>query len=218
MPRFSLYGCYMYDPTLFDSAQMPAGCDKDSLINVIMAHCGQLYPYHQVPAQLKLNIDFWFKRNYFNFSRMFQAINSDFNPVENYDRYEDRSTSESSAFSESNSSYSSDHSSMSDSSTHSESQLHDVSAYDASTYQPSDRNNIAGRNDATSATNGTNAQNASIQNATNRNYHESAHIHGNIGVMEASTMVQHTIDLYAANDIYKKIAEMFEKEFILQIY
>ena len=206
MPRFSLYGCYMYDPTLFDSAPMPNECDRDALINVIMSHCGQLYPYHQVPAQLKLNIDFWFKRNYFNFSRMFQAIKSDFNPVENYDRYEDRSTSESSAFSDSSSSY------MSDSSTHSESQLNDVSAFNTSDYQPSDRNQTAGRNDAT------NAQTALSRNAGTRDFHESAHIHGNIGIMEASTMVQHTIDLYAANDIYQKIAEMFEKEFILQIY
>ena len=206
MPRFSLYGCYQYDPTLFDSIQVPIGCDKETLINEIMAYCGQLYPYHQVPAQLKLNINFWFKRMYFNFSRMFQAIQSDFNPIENYDRYEDRSTSESSAFSDSSSSY------MSDSSTHSESQLNDVSAFDASTYQPSDRNQTAGRNDAT------NAQNATSRNAGRRDFHESAHIHGNIGVMEASTMVQHTIDLYAANDIYRKIAEMFEKEFILQIY
>lgn len=206
MPRFTLYGCYQYDPTLFDQILVPQGCDKQALINEIMAYCGQLYPYHQVPAQLKLNINFWFKRMFYNFSRMFQAINSDFSPVENYDRYEDRSTSESSAFSESTSSY------MSDSSSHSESQLNDVSAFNTSEYAPSDRNQIAGTNKSS------NAQNGLSRNAGNRDYHESAHIHGNIGVMEASTMIQHTIDLYQKNDVYKKIAEMFEKEFILQIY
>ena len=49
-------------------------------------------------------------------------------------------------------------------------------------------------------------------------YGEMAHIHGNIGVMEATTMIEHAVAMYRDIDVYKLIAYMFEKEFLIQLY
>ena len=89
MARLTLNGMYQYDPTLFDGMILPEDYDRDALLAEIMTRCGQLYPYHQVPAILKSNIRLWFSRNFLNFDRIMEALLADYNPIENYDRHEE---------------------------------------------------------------------------------------------------------------------------------
>ena len=88
MARLTLNGMYQYDPTIFDGMNLPTDYDRDALFAEIMQRCGQMYPYHQVPAILKSNIRLWFARNYLQFDRIMEALNAEYNPVENYDRHE----------------------------------------------------------------------------------------------------------------------------------
>ena len=88
MARLTLYGMYEYDPTIFDGMILPADYDRDALFAEIITRCGQLYPYHQVPAILKSNIRLWFARNYLNFDRIMDALLAEYNPIENYNRHE----------------------------------------------------------------------------------------------------------------------------------
>ena len=89
MGRLTLYGMLKYDPTLFDECILPAGYDKEALIDEILTNSGDLYPYHQQPIILKKSMRLWFSRNYLNFDRIMDAITAHYNPIENYDRYED---------------------------------------------------------------------------------------------------------------------------------
>ena len=89
MARLTLNGMFQYDPTLFDGMILPEDYDRDALLAEIMTRCGQLYPYHQVPAILKSNIRLWFSRNFLQFDRIMEALNAEYNPVENYDRHEE---------------------------------------------------------------------------------------------------------------------------------
>ena len=89
MARLTLWGIYQYDKTLFDGIVLPDGIDKDNLVSDIMRNSGDLYPYHQVPEYLKRNINFWFARRLFDFERMYEALRTDYSPIENYDRIED---------------------------------------------------------------------------------------------------------------------------------
>ena len=88
MARITLWGFYQYDKTLFDGIVLPDGIDKDNLVSDIMRNSGDLYPYHQVPEYLKRNINFWFARRLFDFGRMYDALRTDYSPIENYDRKE----------------------------------------------------------------------------------------------------------------------------------
>lgn len=88
MARLTLNGMYEYDPSLFDGMILPDDYDREAMFAEIMTRCGQLYPYHQVPAVLKSNIRLWFARNFLNFDRSMEALMAEYNPIENYDKHE----------------------------------------------------------------------------------------------------------------------------------
>lgn len=95
MTRLTLYGIYQYDKTLFDGVELPPGIDKNLLISDIISTCGDLYTYYQVPPILKINITSWFKRRYHDFGKMYDALRAEYVPLENYNRTETRTQSDS---------------------------------------------------------------------------------------------------------------------------
>ena len=63
--------------------------DKDILYDEIMSRYGELLTYEQNPIRFKRYSDSFFKKNYKNFAKMQIALQMDFNPIYNYDRFED---------------------------------------------------------------------------------------------------------------------------------
>lgn len=202
MNRFTLFGALQYDSTLFDGIALPDNIDKKILIDTIIQQCGDLKPYYQNVPMLKYNIASWFSKMQFAFEKMMNALKSEFNPIENYDRYEERHTSESESANTSGS--------ESTSSLHSESEMHDVSAYNETGYSPADQNRIASRDSGSNR--------SDMKSNRKHEYDEDAHIHGNIGVTRADEMIRSTIKMYEEIDVYRIIARMFEKEFLIQVY
>lgn len=88
-PRMTLYGMYKYDPTLFDGVILPDGMDKTIMVNQIIRQSGDLFPYYQVPPEVKTAITEWFTRRKDNFAKLWQGFTAEYNPIENYDRHED---------------------------------------------------------------------------------------------------------------------------------
>ena len=88
MARLTLNGMYEYEPSIFDGMILPEDYDKQTLLFEILQRSGQLYPYHQQPLILKEGIRLWFARNYLNFDRTMAALTMEYNPIENYNRYE----------------------------------------------------------------------------------------------------------------------------------
>lgn len=87
--KYTLWGLYQYDPTLFQNCIVPDGMSKDILIDVIMEKSGMLYPAHQQPDYFKRNITNWFSRRLEPFTKMWSALTAEYSPIENYDRYEE---------------------------------------------------------------------------------------------------------------------------------
>lgn len=219
MARITLWGFYQFtDKTLFDNIKLYEGFDKQVLIDLIMQQSGELFPFHQQPEYLQLNIENWFNRMYDQFKRMYEAITAEYNPIENYDRIEEWSDSESASQSESESSSSSSsaHDSTSDSSSNS--MTNDISAA-----------NMTGGFLPDSASNGVSAGRSSTDSNSrinsSRNRHDMSNrfathggrIHGNIGVLTNQSMIESELRLRQF-DIYETIANMFEEEFIIRIY
>lgn len=88
MARLTLNGMIEYDGTLFDGMILPDDYDRAAVYMEILNRCGQMYPYHQIPSVLKSSIRLWFARNFLQFDRIMEALNAEYNPVENYDRHE----------------------------------------------------------------------------------------------------------------------------------
>ena len=231
MGRISLWGFYQFtDKKLFDNIKLCEGLDKQILVDLIMQQSGELAPYHQQPYYLQANIENWFARMYDQFKRMYEAITAEYNPIENYDRHEDWSDSESTSASmseslsasESESTSASSHDSTSDSTSNS--MDNGISAAnmttgvlpDSASTGMSAGNSSADNNNAAVRSNSSNSSRNNIEGGQRYSTH-GGRIHGNIGVMTNQSMVRDEIELRKF-DIYTEIANLFEKEFIIRIY
>ena len=219
MARITLWGFYQFtDKKLFDNIKLYEGFDKQVLIDLIMQQSGELFPFHQQPEYLQLNIENWFSRMYEQFKRMYIAITADYNPIENYDRIEEWSDSESGSQSESESSSSSSsaHDSTSDSSSNS--MTSDISAANMTGgFLPDSASN--GVTEGRSSTDSNSRINSSRNrhDLSDRSYKHGGRIHGNIGVLTNQSMIESELRLRQF-DIYETIANMFEEEFIIRLY
>lgn len=193
-PRMTLYGMYQYDPTLFDGVTLPDGMDKTLMVNQIIRQSGDLFPYYQVPPEVKSAITEWFTRRKDNFAKLWQGFTAEYNPIENYDRQEDSTETPNITHTLSNSGQ--------DASTNEA----DVQGYNGTDYVPNSRTQSSG----TSSTNGTDTESGT------RTY--TSRIHGNIGVTTSAQMLEGELALRRSLDIYALIASEFETDNLIQVY
>lgn len=173
---------------------------------------------------------YWKNANMDNIERMFIAlIDSNYSPIENYDRYEDstlkadnttkikqnvtNTTSYGTAGLVNETSFSNDRK--------------DTTTTYASTYesinanQPTAKSETVPKGKETNTTKGTITNTTSMddtqnQNRTDTNASTNRHIHGNIGVTTAMQMINEELRLRIANNLTDIVIEMFAKEhFIL---
>ena len=214
MARLTLWGIYQYDKTLFDNIVLPDGIDKDNLIANIMRYSGDLYPYHQVPEYLKSNITYWFARRLFDFTRMYEALRTEYSPIENYDRKENISRDyENSGIDKASTTLGSTTTSTNIGSNDNENK---VSAYNESDYTNREKDTQSFNSTLTNTGSGTDT--TQTEYGLKRKEVEDIRIHGNIGVTTSQQMIDSEMSLRAKYDIYNMIAKEFEREFLIQIY
>ena len=167
--KITLIGLYNYDPTIFDNLTFPAGIVKEVAINEILLKSGEFEIVYPDPEFLKSMIEHWGKKCYRTFEKWIEALSIEFNPLYNYDRYEEYTDSRSKADSRditdsrntSNTRNASDIRSHADSNTKNDNrenvgnaatiaattsttnedttETKSVSAYDSNTYQPKEQ-------------------------------------------------------------------------------
>lgn len=238
--KMTLWGINEYmDDTLFNQLENllpPDRYDAAILKDLIFSECGDLYPYYQVPSYLKVQIENFFARYQEQFKRAWDALYSDYNPIENYDRLEAWSDSHSFSTSESQSTSSSE--SLSTSSSESVSAL--TSSSDSTS--SSANGNVSAFNSATtvpqSASNGQAATVGNTHNDTKGNSlsamqhgdkttldrkrqdmgldNHRGRVHGNIGTMTTQAMINSSLEL-ANYDIYLWVVILFRKNIISSI-
>lgn len=196
--RVTLYGFLQYDPTLFEGLLLPEGLDAESLVDEIMERSGDLFPYYQQPERLKRNISHWSEMHYDAWRRMLAALTAEYNPIENYDRYE--TTTETPNLTNTTQAHSE---SMGTAGTEQK-----TSAENADDYQPE------GRSDTTTGDSSTSG--STMTQTGTRSY--SAHMHGNIGTTRNQEMVSDEISLRKSYNLYEMIAAEFEAKFLTQVY
>lgn len=214
MARITLCGFYQYDKTLFDDIVLPDGIEKENLVAEIMRNSGDLYPYHQVPEYLKQNMNYWFARRLFDFSRMYDALRMDYSPIENYDRKENTLRDyENSGIDKASTTLGSSTTSENVASNENENK---VSAYNETDY--TNRGKDTQTYNSTVTNRGSGTDTTQTEYGLKRKEVENIRVHGNIGVTTSQQMIESEISLRAKYDIYKIISREFEHEFLVQIY
>ncbi len=218
MSRITLWGFYNYtDKTLFDSAPMPDGIEKQDLVDLIMVECGDLFPYYQQPYYLKMQIDNFFKRKKPNFDKMVEALHAEYDPLENYDRKEEwKDEGKENGVNKHDEGV---RGSARDT-THANSignSLSKISAMDSDVLVPD--TGADSSNTSSSTANTTNDAHRTIDTKDEKE-HEATHsgrVHGNIGVTTSMQLVKEELEL-RRYDIMETIVRMFEKDVIIQVY
>lgn len=219
MPRLTLYGMYAYDESLLDGVQLPAGYNNQLMKDEIIANCGDLYPYIQALPYLKRNIKNWFDRNSYNFAQMLAAMTSEYSPIENYNRYEDLNRDLTDDIDETSQSKNNSKGNSSSSQTSNSDSIGQVSAYDGGEdFTNRDKQIGSGKASGTTQSSGESTGTGTASRDEKLNEKQKNHIHGNIGVTTNQEMILAELDLRTKNDLYTLIKNMFEYEFLVEVY
>lgn len=230
---------------LFSELILPDGIDKDTLTKSILLDAADFELLYSNPLFMREAIGIWSKKHYRTFDRWIKALNIDYNPLENYDRMEDwtditNELNSNMATSASNES-STDHINGENHNTANGSNITDgkvtvngenkKSAFDSTTYQPSDKTDST-TSDDTTVTSSNSSDNTNSSDATGSkdlssrtdtsgsrdiNNIRSGRAHGNIGVTTSQQMLEAELNISKWN-IYQQIVDLFINDFCIMIY
>lgn len=178
---------------LFKNLILPEGLSKETLTKHILLEGGEFEVLYANPFYIQESIGTWSAVNQDTFKRWVDALAIEYAPLENYDRKED--------WTDTTSRDTTGQSSVTDN-NNTENQK---SAFDSSTYQPNDKDIYTGTTAST------------VTNADDAEGIHTGRIHGNIGVTTSQQMLTAELELGYWN-IYKRIADMFLKDFVILVY
>lgn len=222
---------------LFKNMSLPEGIDKDTLVGNILMRGGEFEVMYSDPYFLQNLIGVWSSKWYRTFDKWVKALAIEYSPLENYDRMEEWQDTRNNHGSETTSGTLGRTTSGSLSRTTSDSLSRTatdggttetkVSAYDSSTYQPSNQvtvTNSSGYTDTGSGTLGdteSGTLNDTTSGSTTTSFGEGAkhegRVHGNVGVTTSQTMLESELQIAEWN-LYEHITDLFLSEFVIPIY
>lgn len=91
--NLSPLGLYNWDQTIFDLMQIPEALDKDTLVDNLLAETAELEVLYPNPVVFKNLVGVWSAKQIDIWNRLYATTQYDYNPIENYNRYETGSDS-----------------------------------------------------------------------------------------------------------------------------
>lgn len=187
--------------TLFDNLTLPNNIDKDVCVNHILLRYGEFCVLYPNPDFMYDAIKIFSDTYNRTFTKWADALNIEYSPLENYDRFEDwRDIGESINTISSN---------TADRITNEQTITKKVSPFENNEFQNSNQDSASVINDSTGWTGG--------RTDINTDNTRTGHTHGNIGVTTSQQMLEAELNISKWN-IYENIAKLFANEFCIMIY
>lgn len=224
--RLTLIGLYNFDPTLFDSLELPAEYDKQTFVDSLLLEHGEKCILYSNPDFMKYSIGAWGRKWALELERIAQALKAEYDPIYNYDRYEEytdnegrKLTSTTNAGHKATDSPDFDVIRETNDNAVTENQ---TSAYNSSSYQPESKTIVDGGKE-TATTKGktqdlAETSNSKTDDAETRNFSHKAHLYGNIGVTTSASMVSEIVRQRFQYNLYSTAARLFANELLIGIY
>ena len=237
----TLIGLYNYDEDIFHDLVLPDGIDKDLFIKSLLLKAGEFEVLYPDPDFMRQAIAVWGSKWFRTFARWLEGTAATWNPIHNYDRYEEIKDKGFKHFTKSdNVDYTESRTAdLQDKTTHnttttteqtvSGTTQHDVSAFDQTGYTPSSKdtiNNGTNKNsvtgDETLNTTGTDKHNTKgkVADESGKEGHfdkHDAHIFGNIGITQSSDMLRGWYDISQWN-LLDHMSDTFTNELLIPVY
>lgn len=205
MAKLTLFSAYNYckshGENLFEAFETIPDIDADLLTNVLLIRGGEFGLIYPDTDFLKMQVETSVKKWQHTIARWVKIQNEDYNPIHNYDRYEEYTDTENASGTQT----AGGTSTVTDDTTNTESKA----AYDSNALQTNAQSKIDG-----TTTNTTN--NSATQN-NNRELVHTAHLFGNIGVTTTSQLQTEARKAEAWN-LYENIAGLFIADWCIPIY
>lgn len=233
----SVLGMYHYGESinqdLFENMQLPTGIDRTDLINNILEQSAAFEVLYPDFDYLKFSIGAWSKRWYRTIEKWINVLGIEYEPLYNYNRFEEWEDSGSRSGQDSNTrnltGNTSDHvtgeTDTTDTVTTTGEDELSVVAYNSDTYHNKEKRETSGTSNSTghseTETNatGTNAETETISgtNSETTSGDHSGHMFGNIGVMSTQDMLQQELDVQKFN-LIQQITDLFLTEYCIMVY
>lgn len=175
---------------------VPMGWIKELIINNILLECAEMEIIYPEPDIMKNAIGLWSNKQLESWERMYKAMQLEYDPIYNYDRFEEWLDSNTATT----------HSNTNSNLNRKGSTKHQVNAFNSGI---TDSNIDSIDNTDTDNTN-TNSNNSAIGE-------HSGHLYGNIGVTTSQQMLQSEIDI-SKFIVADYIIDQFKERFCLLVY
>lgn len=202
--ELSVLGLLIWDKTIldsFDTIGAPLATESQNIKNEIIFQCSQLELLYPDLDFMKAEIPNWISHRKSEWTKIYNALNAEYNPIHNYDRTEEITDTEKVTETETNNETGSG--SASGTITGANSSFDSANLYtnrkDDSETESSSKLDRTGNRDR------------------NGNRGRNAHIYGNIGVTKTQEMIKSEINLRKI-DISDIIADEFKHRYCILIY
>lgn len=244
--KITLIGLDAYtDGAIWSGLSLPEYFDKDTAVSTILLNCGEQEVIYPDPIALTNFIRIWSNKYQRFFERLAAAMQEDYKPLANYDRYEEWEDHEKGAGTVKDTdklvhgsvttgdSHTTDFARIESEETGSneDTTTNTVSAFNSNTYQPRDQSTNEG--ETTVNKEGTEDRNIDVSSGSktdatdNRTYDglsntqvdsdHKGHMWGNIGVTTTQKILREEIAVSAISP-YDIISDVFANEFSIRVY
>ena len=210
MANLTLMGLYNYDDTLFNQLEVPAGVDKQLLIDNILMECAELEVVYSNYHFIKWAIGRWSSKEMAVWNKLKELFELEYNPIWNVDGTEEESITRALDRSTNSSGNINNASSVSTNTTN----THGVTGFDSEDYANAERDIVDGTTGSTSNTDTSDlGSQKDLETITTKKTRG-----GNIGVTMTQTMASEELKIRPKLNIYNYITESFKSRFCLLIY
>lgn len=197
------------NPDLLSNIVLPDGVDRDTLTNQILFEGCTLFPIYQDPKLFRSMAEHYFVMRYQIHAELFKTLAYDYEPLENYDRIEDRTHSGNENI---NRNLATEETAGTGTTSGGKTEQK-VSAYNEDGYQPQNLTESESTMNSNTDTEGSEDETTDRQHSGT----EHARIHGNIGVTTSQQMLEAQRNVVKFS-LYEFIASHFLKTFMIGIY
>lgn len=206
----SILGLYEWDDTILDLIHLPTGVDADEVKQNILMECAELTVIYPDWDFMHKAIDWWSRKELPTWEHIYEMTQLEYNPIENYDRYESELEMEKLRDIREH---------QSASKTKSQSMQQSGNANQVAGFNSNDLATQSGSSGSgASSTTADGAANDSQRGDSNRDKNRSSRIHGNIGVTTVAQMMEGELETYPKINIVQYITQAFKERFCIMVY
>ena len=218
----SIIGLYNHDESIFDNLSLPDGVDADTVKESILMECAELELLYPDFDFMKKAIGVWCAKEMPFWEKVREMETADYNPIENYDRYDTEVENTDRAHDKNANNVVSGTTTNKgkDISVENGYNRELVAGYDSESPKLNNetRNNNTSNANTENETKGQTAQLNTEKGKENENRVKSLHSHGNVGVTTVAQMMKEMIDVLPEVNTVSVIVNSFKQRFCLMVY